>query len=149
MTEADGDGSEQFMAPRGRDGFATNVHDLCSNKKKKDWQTFVLNLRLQEFDARRQMQLEDIDIKEPTLAAISTVSKKSKLTEWLEKFDAQHRVMAEQKETRVPESREPHVSQLAAWLACFEAKQQHNSLTVPSHTTYLFYKHESVMIHYV
>ena len=87
---------------------------------------------VQEFEARCHLQLEDTDVANDvirTRAAISTVPKKSKLTQWLEKFEVQRRVTMEEKITRVPEYQEPHGSQLTAWLTHFEVKHQDKSLT--------------------
>ncbi|UIZ26044.1 hypothetical protein KXD40_002453 [Peronospora effusa] len=126
-TEADGDKSEEFVTPRPRVSFETT---FSSEKNEKDQQDFSLNPRMQEFEARYHLQQEDTDVKNDVIrtpAAISIIPTKSKLTEWLEKFEAQHRV--EKKNTRVPEDEEPHVSPLAAWMARFEVKDQDNSST--------------------
>ena len=124
-TEADG---EEFVTPRDRVVLETHVQDLSSEKKENDQHNFA---RMHEFETRNHSQLGDTDVANDVVrspAAISIVRKKSKLTEWLEKFDAQHRV--ETRETRVPECQEPHVSPLTAWVAHFDAKHPDNSSTV-------------------
>ncbi|CAI5745419.1 unnamed protein product [Peronospora destructor] len=100
------------------------------DRKEKDHQDLSLNPRMEEFEARCHLQLEDTDVENDvtcTPAATSIVPKKSKLTEWLEKFEAQHRV--EKTNTRVPEYQKPHVSPLTAWMTRFEVKHQDNSST--------------------
>ncbi|CAH0489566.1 unnamed protein product [Peronospora farinosa] len=91
-TEADGDKSVELVTPRPRVSFETT---FSSEKNEKDQQDFSLNPRMQEFEARYHLQQEDTDVENDVIrtpAAISIIPKKSKLTEWLEKFEAQHRV---------------------------------------------------------
>ncbi|KAG2781370.1 hypothetical protein JG687_00006442 [Phytophthora cactorum] len=83
----------------------------------------AMKTRLQEFEPTCKMQLEDVNVVD--VPASTTVAKKPKLIEWLEKFEAQH--LKELKgvgpsDGQVMAAASPQISRLAAWLAAFEAK---------------------------
>uniref|UniRef100_A0AAV1U663 Uncharacterized protein n=1 Tax=Peronospora matthiolae TaxID=2874970 RepID=A0AAV1U663_9STRA len=113
-----------------RDGCARNDgHELCSSKETEEEKLrSVLHLRQQEVEARLLMQLDDHDVatgaeypsNEATThapAAIPIDSKKSKLTQWIEQFEAQQRGQVQDEHERDPEASQ--VSHLTAWLATF------------------------------
>ena len=128
-TDATEDRKEDFNNTTDRDDCAGNdEQEFCGSTETEKKIQSLLHSRQQEVEARLHMQLDDHDVaigaeypsNEATThapAAIPIDSKKSKLTQWIEQFEAQQRCKVQDEHKRDPEASQ--VSHLTTWLAKF------------------------------
>lgn len=137
--EADEKREKRVNETRYNDSNARTARDLCSKTKTAETLCLLLRTRRQEFEARCHLQLEDHDVadvaghqatdaKHPP-AVPPIVLKKSKLTRWIEAFEARHHFTVEDK--RLRDSEALHVSQLTTWLADFKLKRLDDRSAAP------------------
>ncbi|CAI5732017.1 unnamed protein product [Hyaloperonospora brassicae] len=129
--EAGEDREERVNETRDNDSNARSARELCSKTETAETLSRLLRARRQEFEARCQLQLEDHDVAdvagrqakdtEHPPAVPPIVVKKSKLTQWIEAFEARHHFTVEDKHLRDSEALQ--ASQLTTWLADFKLKR--------------------------